>query len=145
MCIRDRDDPAPRISVGSRSIERLLLEAERAVPPRSTELRLEAAELAATAADMDLAGRILQAVEAPYSTDATTLDHAILSAKVALFKGDPVLAIRALEDPRVASITKDTNTQITTGRLRSEAYSACLLYTSPSPRDATLSRMPSSA
>ena len=24
-------------------------------------------------------------------------------------------------------------------------YSACLLYTSPSPRDATLSRMPSSA
>ena len=26
-----------------------------------------------------------------------------------------------------------------------EAYEACLLYTSPSPRDATLSRMPSSA
>ena len=26
-----------------------------------------------------------------------------------------------------------------------EAYSGCLLYTSPSPRDATLSRMPSSA
>ena len=25
------------------------------------------------------------------------------------------------------------------------AYKACLLYTSPSPRDATLSRMPSSA
>ncbi len=125
---RPPDDPAPRISVGSRSIERLLLEAERAVPPRSTELRLEAAELAATAADMDLAGRILQAVEAPYSTNATTLDHAILSAKVALFKGDPVLAIRALEDQRVASITKDTNTQITTGRLRAEAYSAGRSY-----------------
>ena len=29
-------------------------------------------------------------------------------------------------------------------RARSE-YSSCLLYTSPSPRDATLSRMPSSA
>ena len=26
-----------------------------------------------------------------------------------------------------------------------EKYKACLLYTSPSPRDATLSRMPSSA
>ena len=26
-----------------------------------------------------------------------------------------------------------------------ERYSPCLLYTSPSPRDATLSRMPSSA
>ena len=29
--------------------------------------------------------------------------------------------------------------------LRAEQSSACLLYTSPSPRDATLSRMPSSA
>ena len=29
-------------------------------------------------------------------------------------------------------------------RLKKE-YNACLLYTSPSPRDATLSRMPSSA
>ena len=28
---------------------------------------------------------------------------------------------------------------------RNEAFNACLLYTSPSPRDATLSRMPSSA
>ena len=27
----------------------------------------------------------------------------------------------------------------------SDAYQTCLLYTSPSPRDATLSRMPSSA
>ena len=30
-------------------------------------------------------------------------------------------------------------------RIRYEQYLACLLYTSPSPRDATLSRMPSSA
>ena len=29
--------------------------------------------------------------------------------------------------------------------LLKSAYNACLLYTSPSPRDATLSRMPSSA
>ena len=28
---------------------------------------------------------------------------------------------------------------------RAKAYKVCLLYTSPSPRDATLSRMPSSA
>jgi len=38
-------------------------------------------------------------------------------------------AIARLEDPRYSSITLST----------------CLLYTSPSPRDATLSRMPSSA
>ena len=31
------------------------------------------------------------------------------------------------------------------GTMRLGAYKACLLYTSPSPRDATLSRMPSSA
>ena len=29
--------------------------------------------------------------------------------------------------------------------LKSDEHRACLLYTSPSPRDATLSRMPSSA
>ena len=31
------------------------------------------------------------------------------------------------------------------GRTRKQMYKGCLLYTSPSPRDATLSRMPSSA
>ena len=31
------------------------------------------------------------------------------------------------------------------GRVYSNQYNSCLLYTSPSPRDATLSRMPSSA
>ena len=31
------------------------------------------------------------------------------------------------------------------GGSRSDDYEICLLYTSPSPRDATLSRMPSSA
>ena len=35
---------------------------------------------------------------------------------------------------------------VSLGKYRvSETYGACLLYTSPSPRDATLSRMPSSA
>ena len=32
-----------------------------------------------------------------------------------------------------------------TGSIGIEALSSCLLYTSPSPRDSTLSRMPSSA
>jgi outer membrane PBP1 activator LpoA protein len=125
---RAPDDPSPRISVGSRSIERLLLESDRTMPPRSTELRLEAAELAVAAGDMDLARRILDAVEAPYATDATTLDHAILSATIALSEGDPVMAIRALENPRVVKIAKDPRTQITTGRLRAEAYRAGRSY-----------------
>ena len=33
----------------------------------------------------------------------------------------------------------------TNGGLIADGYTSCLLYTSPSPRDATLSRMPSSA
>ena len=40
-------------------------------------------------------------------------------------------------------ISRDEMTQqLLTGKAK---YSSCLLYTSPSPRDATLSRMPSSA
>ena len=35
--------------------------------------------------------------------------------------------------------------EVMTGELRQLVERACLLYTSPSPRDATLSRMPSSA
>ena len=35
--------------------------------------------------------------------------------------------------------------QVTVAELRELALESCLLYTSPSPRDATLSRMPSSA
>ena len=41
------------------------------------------------------------------------------------------------------SVTKDPSTPLEYGRQHSD--STCLLYTSPSPRDATLSRMPSSA
>ena len=43
-------------------------------------------------------------------------------------------------------IVKDIQKQQTTSKISDkEAEEACLLYTSPSPRDATLSRMPSSA
>ena len=37
------------------------------------------------------------------------------------------------------------NLEMTQEHLSAAASKACLLYTSPSPRDATLSRMPSSA
>ena len=50
-----------------------------------------------------------------------------------------------------ASLTTDEDTKIKTtltgmiNRKKGGLYYNCLLYTSPSPRDATLSRMPSSA
>ena len=40
---------------------------------------------------------------------------------------------------------KDTGHQHREDSLKYFIYNTCLLYTSPSPRDATLSRMPSSA
>ena len=50
---------------------------------------------------------------------------------------------------RLYELTKDKDTYITTEVGQHQMWAAqhynCLLYTSPSPRDATLSRMPSSA
>ena len=40
---------------------------------------------------------------------------------------------------------QDSNIDLDARRRNSSLYLTCLLYTSPSPRDATLSRMPSSA
>ena len=45
----------------------------------------------------------------------------------------------------VQSTTKDTSITIAVGSSSASVSWVCLLYTSPSPRDATLSRMPSSA
>ena len=44
-----------------------------------------------------------------------------------------------------ASIYLDSFSNASNVSISSQDVSACLLYTSPSPRDATLSRMPSSA
>ena len=43
------------------------------------------------------------------------------------------------------SVEKDIGANITVELAAGGPVNACLLYTSPSPRDATLSRMPSSA
>ena len=52
-------------------------------------------------------------------------------------------SLKLAELPRNSSATRLHNRCQLTGRPK--AYYRCLLYTSPSPRDATLSRMPSSA
>ena len=58
-----------------------------------------------------------------YAVQALSAEVALLGHKELILKSDGEPAIQALK----------------------EAVKACLLYTSPSPRDATLSRMPSSA
>ena len=56
----------------------------------------------------------------------------------------PILWIRSLEEERIVNLLHQA-----AGRLGQRILIRwdfiCLLYTSPSPRDATLSRMPSSA
>ena len=56
-------------------------------------------------------------------------------------KGDQVKAIPEL----VAGVNSIDRDQVLLGVTGSGKTFTCLLYTSPSPRDATLSRMPSSA
>ena len=56
------------------------------------------------------------------------------------------LSTDQLEAIHQASMTmlEQTGVEVNSARAR-QLYKHCLLYTSPSPRDATLSRMPSSA
>ena len=64
---------------------------------------------------------------------------------------EQAMLLRAIEEKRFMPMGADqevaSDFQLIAGTNRdlSEAVAACLLYTSPSPRDATLSRMPSSA
>ena len=70
----------------------------------------------------------------------------ILIGAIAIGIGGMIFAATLLFQPnneqiedRLASLTKNG------GRGVAKEENSCLLYTSPSPRDATLSRMPSSA
>ncbi|MBO6700750.1 MAG: penicillin-binding protein activator [Pseudomonadales bacterium] len=111
-----------KVLTPNRGIDRLLLEAGRTVPPRSTELRLEAAELASQSGDPELLRRILSSIESPYATNSTTRDYSFLAAELALYDDDPRLAVKILDDRRMQDIRLETDTQISAGRLRAKAY-----------------------
>ena len=59
-----------------------------------------------------------------------------------IFQGIGVERVFTLHSPQVASLKVERRGKVRRAKL---FYLSCLLYTSPSPRDATLSRMPSSA
>ena len=56
----------------------------------------------------------------------------------------PTVAVGQSVEERIDALTRELEALRLGGDVI-EADSSCLLYTSPSPRDATLSRMPSSA
>ena len=69
----------------------------------------------------------------------------LINSDVAKNRGDRAIAEGLLElirthqpDAKITGLSEESERD-------EEWYSICLLYTSPSPRDATLSRMPSSA
>ena len=128
---RVADDGRVIISGGQppyHDIERLVLEAGRKLPPGSTMLLLEAAGLAIASKDTDLARRILDTVESPYSNADTTETFSLLKAEWALLEDDHRQAIRLLEDQRFQTLPLDTDIQTRAGRLRADAYLAGRSY-----------------
>ena len=76
-----------------------------------------------------------------YAESDMEFQDMFFEAQIAKYKGDTEGQVAALNKV----IKRDKNSHAAYYEL-SRAYKlSCLLYTSPSPRDATLSRMPSSA
>ena len=113
---------APRIGTDNRDIDRLLLEAARTTPPKSTELSLLAARRAIEQDNAELATRILDNLESPYVTANTTREFSFLRAEIALADKDSKLAIRLLDDPRLQQLQLNSDTQVIAGDLRARAY-----------------------
>ena len=59
--------------------------------------------------------------------------------------GQTLIFVEEPATPREAPVRKGDEVGLAIGLVKWMMWSDCLLYTSPSPRDATLSRMPSSA
>ena len=110
------------LSSPNRGVDRLLLEAGRTIPPRSTDLQLEAANLSLQQGDSELASRILEVIESPYLTDANTREYSLIAAELALQAQDPAKAVNLLEDSRFQNLRLDTASQIRAGTLRAMAY-----------------------
>ena len=68
-------------------------------------------------------------VWAPYSPGITVRDHIWLAGQIGIEGGEDIVSQTSEALKKIDNLLEI----------------ACLLYTSPSPRDATLSRMPSSA
>ena len=70
--------------------------------------------------------------------DTFELDNRVIEAIIKSYTKES--GVRSLEK-KISKISRWVAKSI----VKNEDYNSCLLYTSPSPRDATLSRMPSSA
>ena len=105
-----------------RGIDRLLLEAGRTQPPKSTELKLDAAGIAIEKGDISLASRIIDSINSPYVSTNSTRNYSYLASEVALANDNPMRAIRILEDQRFQNVRLDAEMQIRAGQLKARSY-----------------------
>ena len=96
-----------------------------------TQVVAQAAKVVAKATKLDLA------VLASDSKDASGFGNLDMSRDIAI----PYINILQSNSPQL----NPSKAEHVEGAKVGQFYNTCLLYTSPSPRDATLSRMPSSA
>ena len=91
--------------------------------------------------DRALEDSVHQAEQSGLSADGACPLRDILSRRVDAFRR----ALRGDPPARVEPVRVQLKPQAQAVKARPRRYDPCLLYTSPSPRDDTLSRMPSSA
>ena len=121
--VKDTSSPGEQPLLNEhRGIDRLLLEAGRSQPPKSTELKLNAVAIAIERGDIALAGRIINSIKSPYVSTNSTRDYSYFAAEVALANDNPLRAIRILQDQRFQNIRLDTGMQVRVGKLRARGY-----------------------
>ena len=152
MCIRDRDETIiPDLIVNKRSNQWEIIVNDNWIP----SLRISKIYHKMTD-DLDSqttktkkflkhnynsAKWFIQAVEQRRETLVSVMNE-IINRQSEFFKGN----IEELRPMKLQDIAESIDMDISTiSRATRGKYVDCLLYTSPSPRDATLSRMPSSA
>ena len=71
--------------------------------------------------------------------------HVNISGNVKIGKGNKIYPFVSINDPQDLKYAGEPTNLIIGDNNKIREYVTCLLYTSPSPRDGLLSRMPSSA
>ena len=118
--VRVTEEPA--VHQLNRSIDALLLEASRTIPPRSTTLQLQAAAIALDEQDHELVTRIIRTIESPYLSNDNILSYTLIRAALALHQNDAGLAIRLLDNRRFQNLVLSRDNQVRASLLRARAY-----------------------